>query len=155
MKRKGLPLCWGFFNLLFGMMIAFGLISIWVSYNNQQKANQIMGLENTNAKLGAIIAEQGNYINYLQSIPPPEPEIITMVLYRFPNTKPYTVFADPIDFEQARLLLEGMRASHVQALGWTFSTDPGFGIADREFQQQCIKWYDQLIDYVYRTEGIK
>ncbi len=66
------------------------------------------------------------------------------------NCPPYTQFSDPIDFDEALLLLTDMRLSHVQALNWTFEGDPGFGIADREFQTQCISWYDQLIDYIWR-----
>src|SRR3990167_6570508 len=74
------------------------------------------------------------------------------VVYKFPNTPPYTVFSDPIDFDQALLLLYGMRESHVSALNWTFTTSPGFGIDDREFQTTVIRWYDQLIDFLWRQE---
>ena len=74
------------------------------------------------------------------------------VIYRYPTTPPYEAFDEPIDFDQALILLQGMRASHVQALNWTFETSPGFGIDDIEFQKQCIEWYDQLIDYIYRNE---
>ena len=79
-----------------------------------------------------------------------EPKVIETVIYRYPNTPPYEEFDDPIDFEQALVLLYGMRASHIQALNWTFEENPGFGIADREFQERVIKWYDQLIDFVQR-----
>lgn len=85
-----------------------------------------------------------------------KPEIITKeiitVVYRYPNTLPYEEFDDPIDFDQALVLLQGMRASHIEALNWIFETSPGFGIADKEFQNICIKWYDQLIDFIWRQE---
>ena len=74
------------------------------------------------------------------------------VIYKYPNTPPYTVFSGPIDFDQALLLLYGMRESHVSALNWTFTTSPGFGIDDREFQTTVIRWYDQLIDFLWRQE---
>ena len=75
------------------------------------------------------------------------------VVYKYPITPPYETFPDPINFDQVLLLLYGMRASHVQALGFTFTTSPGFGIDDKEFQLQVIKWYDQLIDYVWRQKN--
>ena len=77
---------------------------------------------------------------------------IQTVVYRYPTTPPFEAFPDPITFDQALTLLYGMRLSHVQALKWTFESDPGFGIADREFQEQCIEWYDQLIDLLWRME---
>ena len=83
-------------------------------------------------------------------------EIIKMVetvVYRYPNTPPYEAFSDPIDFDQALVLLYGFRTSHVQALNWEFESDPGFGIADKDLQEQFIKWYDQLIDIFWRMEG--
>lgn len=90
-----------------------------------------------------------------------EPEVVVVetevkeiqaVIYRYPNTPPYEAFADPIDFDQALVLLYGMRASHIQALNWEFESDPGFGIADKNLQRQFIKWYDQLIDIFWRME---
>lgn len=80
-----------------------------------------------------------------------EKEVQTTV-YRYPNTPPYEAFPDPIDFDQALVLLYGMRASHIQALAWEFESDPGFGIADKDLQRQFIKWYDQLIDIFWRME---
>lgn len=77
---------------------------------------------------------------------------IETVVYRYPNTPPYQELPDPIDYKQALILLSGMRASHVQALSWTFETNPGFGIADRDFQERCIKWYDQLLEFIQRQE---
>jgi len=82
-----------------------------------------------------------------------EPVIVTTKIIRYPTTPPYETFDNPIDYDQALALLYGMRASHKQALNRTFESDPGFGIADREFQLQCIKWYDQLIDFVRRNES--
>jgi hypothetical protein len=76
--------------------------------------------------------------------------VVETTVTRFPNTPPYTQFADPIEFDTAMLFLYGMRVSHVQALNWTFEGDPGFGIADKEFQNLCIKEYDQLMDFVWR-----
>ena len=81
-----------------------------------------------------------------------EPKIVETVIYRYPNTPPYEEFSDPIDFNQALILLYGMRASHIQALNWTFESNPGFGIADKDLQRKMIKWYDQLIDYTWRQE---
>lgn len=75
---------------------------------------------------------------------------IETVVYRYPTTSPYQELPDPINYEQALILLNGMRASHVQLLSWTFEKDPGFGIIDRDFQERCIKWYDQLIEFVQR-----
>ena len=72
-------------------------------------------------------------------------------VYKFPNI----AFSDPIDLTQALLLLNNMRASHEQVLNWTFTSDPGFGIADKEFQNLCIKEYDQLIDFVWRQAALK
>jgi len=83
-------------------------------------------------------------------------EEIQTTVFRYPNTPPYEAFPDPIDFDQSLVLLYGMRASHEQALNWTFESDPGFGIADRDLQEQFIKWYDQLIDILWRMkEGSK
>ncbi len=87
---------------------------------------------------------------------PVEVEVIKTVqtvIYRYPTTPPFEAFPDPITFDQSLILLYGMRLSHVQALKWTFESDPGFGIADREFQEQCIEWYDQLIDLLWRMEN--
>lgn len=112
---KHLPITWGLFNLLCGMVIAFGLIS---------------GLHT--------------------SIWKPEVKIITTTITRYPNSPPYETLPDPIEYNQAILLLQGMRASHIQALNWTFESDPGFCIADKEFQTWCIHAYDQLIEYVQR-----
>lgn len=75
-------------------------------------------------------------------------------VYKFPNTPPYVAFSDPIDLTQALLLLNNMRASHEQVLNWTFTGDPGFGIADKEFQNLCIKEYNQLIDFVWRQDTL-
>ncbi len=77
---------------------------------------------------------------------------IKTTIYRYPNTPPYEAFSDPIDFDQAMVLLHGMRASHVQCLNWEFESDPGFGIADKDLQKQFIKWYDQLIDIFWRMK---
>ena len=81
-------------------------------------------------------------------------KVVIATVYRFPNTSPYTAFADPIDLDQALLLLNGMRASHVQALNWTFTSNPGFGIADKELQTLFIKEYDQLIDFLWRQDAL-
>ena len=87
-----------------------------------------------------------------------EPEVIEVikevqtVVYRYPNTPPYEAFADPITFDQALVLLHGMRASHVGALNVTFEIDPGFGITDKELQNNFIKQYDQLIDIFWKYE---
>ena len=78
---------------------------------------------------------------------------IETVVYRYPNTPPYQKLSDPINYEQALVLLNGMRASHVQILSWSFEKDPGFGIGDRDFQERCIKWYDSLIEFVQRQES--
>lgn len=91
--------------------------------------------------------------------PAPDPEIIIKevktTVYRYPNTPPYEAFADPIEFDQALVLLYGMRASHIQILNWEFESDPGFGIADKDLQRQFIKWYDQLIDIFWRMGNSK
>jgi len=79
-----------------------------------------------------------------------ESEVIETVVYRYPNSLPYQTLPDPISYEQAIKLLEGMRLSHVQALNWTFESDPGFGIADKALQRTMIHWYDQLIEFVQR-----
>lgn len=110
MKRD---IVWGSFNLLCGMVIAFGLLSAF--HGNSWK-----------------------------------PEVITEVIYRYPNTPPVENFTDPITFDQALALLGGMRASHIQVQNWTFETDPGFGIADKELQTKMVHWYDQLIDFTWR-----
>ena len=78
---------------------------------------------------------------------------IQTTIFRYPNTPPYEAFPDPINFEQALVLLYGMRASHIQALNWEFESDPGFGIADKDLQEQFIKWYDQLIDIFWRMKN--
>ena len=75
-------------------------------------------------------------------------KIIETTIYRYPNTYPYETYAKPLTKEQALALLGGFRASHERLLNWTFDSDPGFGIADKEFQKQLVEWYDQLIDYV-------
>ena len=75
---------------------------------------------------------------------------VTQTVYRYPNTPPYQEIADPIDYEEAMALLQGMKASHIQVLHWTFENKVGFGIDDRDFQERCVKWYDQLIEYVQR-----
>jgi len=72
---------------------------------------------------------------------------------RFPNTPPYTAFPDPINFYQAMKLLYGMQQSHKEALNWTFESDPGFGIADKDLQLKFIRDYDQLIDYIWRLKS--
>lgn len=89
-------------------------------------------------------------VQYTKDTTQPKIRIIETTVYRFPNTPPYTEFNDPIDFNQAILLLEGMKVSHEQMLNWEFESDPGFGVADKEFQKACIKWYNQLIDYTWR-----
>ena len=77
---------------------------------------------------------------------------IVKTVYRYPNSPPYQELDEPINYDQAIALLSGMRLSHIQILKWKFEKDPGFGIADKDFQAKCIKWYDQLIEYVQRQE---
>jgi len=94
------------------------------------------------------------YLYYEQEAPLVTEVVVvkTKVIYRYPNTPPYEAFSNPIDFDQALVLLYGMRASHEQALCWEFESDPGFGIADKDLQKQMIKWYDQLIDFTRRIK---
>ena len=75
---------------------------------------------------------------------------VGIVVYKYPNTPPYTPFPDPIDFDTAFSLLYGMKTSHEAVLNMTFTSPVGFGIDDKEFQLKVIKWYDQLIDYLWR-----
>ncbi len=77
---------------------------------------------------------------------------VETVVYRYPLTPPYEEIPDPINYEQALVLLGGMRASHEQLLHWTFEADPGFGIGDKDLQRLYVKMYDQLIEYVQRQE---
>ena len=147
---------------IIGVLVIFtaGMLGISVvSYNNAREE-----LRQTDEKIGILqdvlehnlAAYESDYANSvtaykelesryeeLKANPP------TTVTFRYPNTPPYEAFPDPITFEQALLLLYGMRTSHEQALNWTFESSPGFGIDDREFQLQVIKWYDQLIDYIW------
>ncbi len=78
---------------------------------------------------------------------------VTTTVYRLPTSMPYTSFSEPISLEDAMSLLYGMKVSHEQALKWTFEGNPGFGIADRDFQNQCILWYNQLMDFVQKQNN--
>ena len=77
---------------------------------------------------------------------------VEKVVYRYPNSAPYQELPDPIDYDQAIALLEGMRLSHVQVLDWKWASTPKGALANRDFQEKCIKWYDQLIEFVQRQE---
>ena len=103
-----------------------------------------------------ILLFMAGFISGVKSVEPQIIETIKIVnttVYRYPNTPPYENLPDPINLNQALALLDGMRASHIAALNWTFESSPGFGIDDREFQKQCIEWYDQLIDFVLRQSN--
>lgn len=102
----------------------------------------------------AVLLFFGGYCVRGATVPEPKVKVVETTVYKFPNTPPFVAFSDPIDLAQALLLLNNMRASHEQVLNWTFTSNPGFGIADKEFQNLCIKEYNQLIDFVWRQDAL-